>query len=343
MRDLFESTVERLFGDLVTPELIATTKNGEWPTRLWDAIEESGFSLAGAPESSGGSDAGWGDLYVILRATGRYSVPAPLPEALLANWLLGQASLQALSGPVSFAADATLTLENDLATGTLRAVPWGRHAKHVVAVSGGTTPHVIVLDAGRADRRTRRLNLAGEPRDDLLFLDAKPLMSAPLPAHLPPEVLLYGGAMVRSAQIAGAMGEALDMTCRYATERSQFGRPIAGFQVIQHRLALLAEHVAGAMIASEAACCEFSDRPDGLQGMAAKIFASDAAGGAADTAHAVHGAIGITEEFSLHFITQRLWSWRSEFGSSTFWGQRIGKAVCAGGAQGFWPALTDGG
>jgi acyl-CoA dehydrogenase len=340
MRELFESTVQRLFGDIVTAESMLATQPGEWPASLWAAIAESGFSVAGAPEELGGSAASWNELYVIVRACGRYTVPAPLPEALLGNWLLGRAGLQAVSGPLSFGAASTLVLDDGKVSGQLTDVPWGRHVGHVVAIAGGATPGVVLLRVQDASRQTLRLNMAGEPRDDLRFEAVQPIAAASLPAGLPADVLLLGGAMLRSAQMAGALQAALDMTARYATERSQFGRPIAGFQAIQHRLAILAEQTARAMVASEAAFAESGHRLATLSIMAAKVCASEAAGIAADTAHAVHGAIGITQEHALHLVTQRLWSWRSEFGTLTFWAQRIGREVCAGGGRQFWPALT---
>lgn len=342
MRELFESTVERLFGDLVTPELIWSTQKGEWPAALWNAVEESGFSIASAPEQLGGTGSSWNDLYVVIRAAGRHALPLPLPEALLANWLLGKAGIDAVSGPLTFAAESTLIFEDGKATGQLLDVPWGRHAEHVVAVSSGTVPMVMLLRARDGSQASLRLNIAGEPRDDLKFVDAQPVAAAPLPRALGKDVLLLGGAMLRSAQIAGALQHVLEATSRYASERSQFGRPIAGFQAIQHQLAVLAEHAASAMIASEAAFAESEASLAALSVMSAKLCASEAAGSAASTAHAVHGAIGITHEHSLHFSTQRLWSWRSEFGSLTFWAQRIGREVCAGGATRFWPSLTSG-
>ncbi|KAF3996146.1 acyl-CoA dehydrogenase family protein [Glaciimonas immobilis] len=343
MRQLFESTVQRIFGDIVTPASLLARKAGEWPTQLWAAIEESGFSVAPAPESLGGSDASWNDLYVVVRAAGRYTVPAPLPEALLANWLLGRSGLDAISGPLSFAAANTLVFADGKVTGQLQEVPWGRHVAQVVAVVAGTgdlPSQIVVLNVKDATLANLRLNMADEPRDDLRFNAAQPLAFAALPSDLPADILLLGGAMLRSAQIAGALQAALEMTSRYATERSQFGRPIANFQAIQHRLAILAEHTANAMVASEAAFAESGDQLALLPLMAAKVCASEAASIAADTVHAIHGAIGITHEHALHLVTQRLWSWRSEFGSQTFWAQRIGREVCANGAHRFWPAIT---
>ena len=343
MRELFESTVERLFGDMVTPALLLSLGQGQWPAALWAAIDESGFSVAAAPEALGGSEASWNDLYVVVRALGRYTVPAPLAEALLANWLLGRAGVPAISCPLSFSASNTLVIQEGKISGQLFDIPWGRHVQQVVAIVAGVgilTSQVVVLNVSDASQQILRLNMADEPRDDLHFFAAPALICAALPADLPDDTLMLGGALLRSAQIAGALQAALEMSSRYASERSQFGRPIANFQVIQHRLAVLAEHTACAMVASEAAFANAGDSFALFPLMTAKICASEAAGIAADTAHAVHGAIGITHEHALHLITQRLWSWRSEYGSQTFWSQRLGREVCKNGAANFWSGLT---
>ena len=133
MRDIFESTLERLLGDLSTPDAVPACEGGHWPTALWDAVEASGFALAAAPEALGGAGASWDDLYVVLTACGRHCAPVPLPEALLSNWLLGQAGVEALSGPLSFAAASSLTVTDGLVSGSLIDVPWGRDVAHVVA------------------------------------------------------------------------------------------------------------------------------------------------------------------------------------------------------------------
>ena len=76
--------------------------------------------------------------------------------------------------------------------------------------------------------------------------------------------------------------------------------------------------------------------------MSAKICASEAASLGASTGHGVHGAIGFTHEYRLHLLTRRLWAWRSEYGSATYWSELLGNAICAGGAEQFWPTITSG-
>lgn len=342
MRELFETMIERLFADLSTPAYVLGCEGGEWPAELWSALDESGFTLAGAAEALGGAGASWADIYVMVRAAGRYSVPAPLGEALLANWLLSKAGLEARVGALSIAAHSDLALSDGRVNGTVRAVPWGRNVNAVVAVA--TTdegiPHVVMLQRNMACELTSSLNVAGEPRDDLVFHGAQVVAYARLPDGLGVDVLELGGAMLRSAQTVGALHALLDMTANYARERKQFGKAIGSFQAIQQQLAVLAEQTAAASIAAEAAFCESDDGLAALTIAVAKITTADAASFGASIAHSVHGAIGFTEEYPLHLLSRRLWAWRSEFGSASLWSQRLGAQICQGGSEGYWPLLT---
>lgn len=345
MRDIFESTLERLLADMVTPPLLRECETGVWPAELWAALQESGFAVAAAPEAQGGAGAGWDDLYVVVRAAGRFALPVPLAEAVLANALLARCGLEARNEALSIAPRAELALHSGRVSGTLRDVPWGRHATHVVALVGGAAddspPTLVLLDPRRA-QITSKLNTAGEPRDDLAFDDAAIAAHAPLPAGLSPDVLWLGGAMLRSAQAAGALDAALKQSVQYATERVQFGKPIAAFQAIQHQLAVMAEQAGCTSVAAEAAFAESVDSFSPFAIATAKICAAQASGVVAGMAHAVHGAIGFTHEHALQHLTRRLWSWRSEFGNLGHWSQRLGQAVCAGGSHGLWPAITSG-
>tara|TARA_R110002110_G_C13470525_1_gene720957 strand:+ start:72486 stop:73526 length:1041 start_codon:yes stop_codon:yes gene_type:complete len=342
MRDVFESALEKLFTDHVSVASVVAAESEGWLQQVWDVIEESGFALASAPEALGGAGASWDDLFSVLLLCGRFSLPLPLPEGLLGNWVLGKCGIQAVSGSMSVAADADLVLDGETVSGSLQQVPWGRHVAQVVAIVEGDEPRVVVIDTAACSDQRLSTNTAGEPRDDLVLKNCTPLFSAPLTASLEVDVLKRGGALLRAVQIAGALQELMRLSSDYVNERVQFGKPIAKFQVVQHQLAVLAEHVAAARVSAEAACVESTETLALLPVMAAKICASEAAGVGASSGHAVHGAIGFTHEYSLHLLTRRLWSWRSEYGSATHWSDELGRAVCHAGAPQYWPSITSG-
>jgi len=343
---LLTDTVTRLFHDLVTKELIESAEKGVWPDKLWRALEEGGLTLPLVAEARGGAGGTWRDAHTVVRAAGKHAVPLPLAETIVGGWLLDQAGLDVPLGPLTIAPvhqDDTLRLEGAAGgwrlSGTASRVPWGAAASHLVVVAaGGDSPLVALVARAAAGRATADRNLALEPRDTLSFDGAEVVAAAP--ARVAPDAAILYGAMIRAAQMAGALESLLEQSVRYATERKQFGKPIGNFQAIQHNLAVLAGHVAAAGSAAEQAFVA-ADRGDPRRAVAAaKIRAGEAAGIGAGIAHQVHGAIGFTYEHSLHFATRRLWSWRAEFGTESVWAQVLGRAVAARGADRLWPDLT---
>jgi acyl-CoA dehydrogenase len=151
---------------------------------------------------------------------------------------------------------------------------------------------------------------------------------------------------MRSLQMAGALEAILDMSVTYANERVAFERPIGKFQAIQHNLARLAGEVAASVAASGSAADAIANAsaPAGeaiiLEVASAKIRVGEAAAEGAAIAHQVHGAIGFTREHTLHRFTRRLWAWRDDFGSESFWAVRLGTLVASKGADDLWPMLA---
>jgi acyl-CoA dehydrogenase len=340
MRELLESAIERILGDVVSPAVFRECAVGAWPSELWDAIEDAELTRAAVPEALGGAGATWEDSYILVRSAGAHAVPAPFADSVLANWMLSRVGLKPAPGPSAIAASARLFYSSGRVTGKIEWVPWGHKLKHVIALTAGSEPQLVVVDASHASSVDRRTNLAGEPRDTLNFESVRVVDAAPLPRGMSADELLLGGAMLRSAQIAGALHSVLQMTAAYATERVQFGKPIGDFQAIQQQLAVLAEHTASSLLSAEAAFAESERTLAALAIMAAKICASEAASIGASIAHAVHGAIGFTDEHGLHLRTRRLWAWRAEYGSETYWSQRLGRQACESGASALWPMLT---
>jgi acyl-CoA dehydrogenase len=288
---------------------------------------------------------------VVVRAAGRHAAPVPLAETIVAGALLSRAGLEVPFGPLTLAPvhrDERLTLSRSggswRVSGTATRVPWGRAAGHVVTVADVDGAATVALIAPSVAKITEDKNLALEPRDTLVF-DNAPVVAAAPAAGVSREAIRLYGAMVRAAQMAGALDSILDQGVRYATERKQFGRPIGNFQALQHYLAVVAGHVAASGIAAELAfrAADRATEPSAsfLDIAVAKIRVGEAAGVSAGLVHQVHGAIGFTYEHSLHFATRRLWSWRAEFGSESVWAIELGRRVAARGADNLWNDLTE--
>lgn len=351
-RILFEQS-DKLFQQHVTKQLLVAADGGAWSESLWSAVEEAGLPLACVSEEAGGVGLGAADVAQLIRRSAYYALPLPLAETIIANALWTQAGGSPLDGAVTLAplTEDRITLKRSgdgvALDGIARAVPWGRQTKHVLvlAYDEAGKPFLCLVESNAAKSNSKRGNIAFEPRDTLDFtglrVDGKQCLAAPdaMRSH----GLLPLGAAMRAQQMVGAMERCLDYALAYANERVQFGRPIGKFQAIQHMLAIAAGQYAAASAAA-AALTETEGLADDLFAVAiAKSRTGEAAGVVAASCHQVHGAMGFTHEHPLHFVTRRLFSWRDECGSETYWQEHLGRLVCEGGGEALWPTIVDGG
>ncbi len=338
-------SARRLFEDKSTVEVLANAEKGIWAGDLWDAIELSGLPLGLVEEDAGGFGLSGEEAFGIVRLAGQFTLSVPLVETMLANRLLGLAGLPLAQGPATVALGTEVKVSqsnvNWRITGTARRVPWGRMGEVVLVVE-----HEERTLLARLDRQgisvIEGANIALEPRDTLNFDCLIPAASlVALPEGMNAREIHAIGAVLRACQMAGAMEQIAEMTVAYAKERVQFGKPIGKFQAIQQNLAILVEQVAAAGAASDMAAQAASGSPINLNAAAAaKIRAGEAASVVAAIAHQVHGAIGFSHEYPLHYLTKRLWSWRDEYGNEAHWSAYLGTALAQSGADGLWAAIT---
>jgi len=310
-----------------------------WPTELWNQLDAIGINLTLVDEKHGGASGGWSDAFPVLKLVGLYSVPLPVFENMLAIKLLATAGINILSSIYTISTKTSGEWKASSGgysfTGELISVPWGRYAEHIVCVEDAqSTVRVHVLPAVISPGA----NLAGEPRDRLSFSGVRSVSASS--GCVEASRLFDSCALARLPLIAGSLAAGLDRSIQYAMERKQFGRAIGQFQAVQQQLAQLGSETAAVSCAARAACRAADMGDASFQIAAAKLKANQAIGLATAIAHQVHGAIGFTQEHALHHITQRLWSWRSEYGNDRFWGERLGELVTRAGAAAFWSDLT---
>ncbi len=350
LRTILGDQVNRLLADQVSKDVLESAEEGASQAELWQAIEENGLPRVLVPEDQGGVGGGWDEAEVVIRAAGKYLAPLPLTESILAGWLLSNAGLDMPAGSLSVApvrANEALTITKDgggyHVAGEATRVPWARNVEHI-AVAGGCegVAHIALVPAAAWSVTLEDANIAAEPRDSLRF-DGEAIAAAPLPDSINPDRLFAFAAMARACQIAGALERALELTVQYANERSQFGTLIGKFQAVQQELARMAGEVAaaGAAVENASRAADRKGSKAGFEMATAKIRASEAATIVASIAHQTHGAMGHTYEHPLHFVTRRLWSWRSEFGSENYWAEELGGSLARKGGQALWSYLVD--
>jgi len=347
--NIVAETAARIFADLADPQTINRARDQSWQQKLWRALTEAGLTLAWVPEKQGGAGGSLADGFAILGAAGRYALPVPLAETLLAGWLLASAGISSPAGPMTVAPARPrdkITLNKDgTLSGKTGGIPFAKACEHIVVVAMGDKSASIALVKTGACRVTAGKNLAGDGTDSVTFDHTKTVGKAKTVEGVDASALMLMGATVRSVQSAGAMEALLSLSVAYANERVAFERKIGKFQAVQQNLARLAGETAAALAAAGSAADTIAHRDAFddivmLEAASAKIRTGEAAAEGSAIAHQVHGAIGFTNEHILHRFTLRLLAWRDDFGSESYWAAALGDMVAQRGADAFWPMLA---
>ncbi|MFD9909998.1 acyl-CoA dehydrogenase family protein [Streptomyces sp. NPDC059063] len=278
LRDGMRSLLEGRFGrealraavDAVPPRL---------DRALWRALGDAGFFALCVPEAEGGLGLGLPEAVLLFEEAGRALLPGPL----VATFLAARDVAGAATGDVVVTAvDGTL-------------VPW-LDAADVVRGGGAGGEAVAGAVAGAVAVRSV---------DPLTPLHRVPAAGTPEPPGLPGSPGLPGpeAALLRAAEQLGSAARTLDLAVQYAREREQFGRPVGGFQAVQH---LCADMLVRAELA-RAAVYAAAVTGDRLEAAGAELLADDAAVRNARDCLQVHGGMGFTWECDVHLHLKRAW------------------------------------
>jgi alkylation response protein AidB-like acyl-CoA dehydrogenase len=331
--------------------------------RLWQRLcREIGVAGLAIPDRYGGSGAGAVEIHVVLEELGRSLTPSPmLGSAVLATTALlcsgdeaaCERLLPGLAAGYEIAALAWTTQAGrfDPAEVACRAAPAGGPDPDW-AVSGEAH---YVIDGAAA---TVLLVPATMPDGGIGLFDVHPAQPAVTRISCPTvdqtrrlAVIRLHGAPGRkvgdrarldrardaacialSAEQVGAAARALAITADYTKVRVQFGRPIASFQALQHRMADLLVRVEAARSLSYAAAEALQhDAPDaGLRAAAAKAYCSESFQQVAAEMIQLHGAIGMTWEHDAHRYFKRAHGAAMLLGTSASHVARVAAAVLDG-------------
>lgn len=111
---------------------------------------------------------------------------------------------------------------------------------------------------------------------------------------------LDGGRLGIASQAVGIAQGAFEEALEYATQREQFGRPIADFQAIQFYLADMSTEIdAARLLTWKAAWAKGSGRRFSLEAAQAKLFASEMAQRVTSKALQIHGGYGYIREYNV--------------------------------------------
>jgi alkylation response protein AidB-like acyl-CoA dehydrogenase len=332
-----------------------------YDAELWRGMGEMGWMGTAIPEAHGGAGFGYLELCVIAEELGRSLAPTPFSstiylaaEALLLagteaqkkRWLPRIAQGEAIGcfalaeGPqVATPANLATRADGSRVSGTKVPVADGDVADFavVVAAHGDGRAGLFLVDL-TASGVTRASVATVDPTRShaRLVLDSVPgeLLGAPGQGWPLTERLLDRAAVLVAFEQLGGAQAALEMAREYALGRFAFGRQIASFQAIKHKLADM--YVGVELARSNAyygAWALTKDAPElPVAAAAARVAASEAYYQAAKENIQIHGGMGFTWEFDCHLHYRRAKLTGLTLGSARRWKDLLVTRLEAGAA-----------
>ncbi len=358
-QDLLRDSAVRLLRDHI--DLSRLTGRGNqadlpYDPNLWQSMTELGWPGLIIPEQFGGLGMSFVDWIVIAEEIGRSLAPCPYfgsyagtlavlaaasdeqKQLLLPGVIDGRVQL-ALACNESESIEDPFAVQTTLRGNTLRGTKTyvidAESATHLIvsardaqqrlqfATVACDQPGVRVTTLPWMDitRRVSQITFEGAEAEAMSassFEDAWPWVFD--------RVLL-----TLAAENAGGADAILRKTVAYATERVQFGKPIASFQAIKHRCAEMLMKAES----SKALCCyaawALSENTEEAAAAAAmaKSFSADAYRACTADAIQIHGAIGFTWEMPIHLYYKRARANAALFGSASQLRDRVIELVTA--------------
>jgi len=337
---LIQEQVRSVLSEQSTPDHVRSILDSDTPfhRQLWQQATDLGWTATRIPEEYGGLGLGYLELAVIAEELGRSLAPIPFSssvylatEALLlagseeqkqqylpklaSGELIGTFALAEVQGEV--------TADNQLCQ-----VKDGKLHGFKLPVADGDVADFIVLGAQEKQGYSAYivdLNAAGIDRQVLKTIDPS-RSHARLEFKGTPVTALGnpgdGAALFRKLQdiaavlfafeqIGGAQA-ALDMGIEYTKNRYAFGRQIASFQAIKHKLADMFTALELARSNAYYGAWALSLSEDGsspaelpLAAATARVSATDAYFLSAKESLQAHGGMGFTWEFNCHLYYRR--------------------------------------
>jgi hypothetical protein len=318
---------------------------------LWKEVGAQGWLGTAIPEEYGGLGLGRLELCVIAEELGRALAPIPfsstayfLAEALLLAGSEAQkkAWLPRIAAGEVIGCFASVEKPGPLTEAQVQArVEGGRLTGVKLPVTDGEIADVAVVlarEGGRPGLFLVELKSAGVERETLQTLDptrgvarlsftgapAERLGEAGEGLALAESLLERAAVLLAFEQIGGA-DRALEMAKEYALGRYAFGRPIASYQAIKHKLADM--YVNNELARSNAYYGAWaldtgaSELP--LAAASARVSACQAYWYAAKENLQTHGGIGFTWQMDCHLFYRRSQQLGLVAGSAKAWKERL--------------------
>lgn len=352
-QNLLRDQAQGFLKDNCSPAVVRGILEGDaaYDAELWQKIVDMGYTATVIPEEFGGLGLSYLELSVIAEELGRVAAPVPFSssvylatEALLLagstqqkeTWLPRLAAGEVI-GTFAFAeghgrpspSSLTSSVSDGKLTGTKLPVADGGAAGIAVVVANNGL-YLVELDQDGVTRRDVPTLDPSRGHSRIEFAGAKAeALGDPGEGWALTQKILDRAAVLFAWEQVGGSEASLEMAKEYALGRYAFGRPIASYQAIKHKLANM--YVKNTLAKSNCyygAWALNTGAPElGLAAATARVSATQAYYFASKENIQTHGGMGFTWEFDCQLYYRRAKLLSVNIGSEGFWQDRLITAV----------------
>lgn len=308
----------------------------------WNTVCELGLAAVGISESCGGSGGTVGDLSIVIRELAKAGIGTPIVEASTAAWALGEVPRAGSDFDTVATAVGHIEFDGDCLSGALPSVRYAQSAKRIVLLLPESDSVVVVETGASAITMTHGYDLAGHQTSRVEF-DRTPARLVASGRHC--EHVRARLGLARATALVGSGTGAYLLTRGHVAQREQFGVPLIKIPAVAAGLARISISLREAETATFRALAlqlddEQSEGDQFAAAAVARVMTAEMATFVARQAHQLHGAIGVTEEYPLHWHTRNLWAWRDADESALEYSKLLGDLTVRGGELALWDRVS---
>ena len=303
----------------------------------WDEMVELGILYALVREDQGGMGGGGFDIACVFEALGQHLCPEPVLANLMALRLLAAAGADlepVLTGQTRYGVaigetDAPYDLQDircEAKEGRLtgrKSVVYGGYDAERFLVAAKHNGELALFDLAARDAEIAGYGMIDGGNAAEVICDNSPATLLLDRAETAFEAALDAGRLALCAEAIGAMDTAFAACVDYLKTRKQFGKPIASFQALQHRMIDLQIEIEQARSITIRAA-DALDTPAAPRAIAmAKNLIGRAARLVAEETIQLQGGIGVTWEYPGAHYAKRLVMIDHQLGDTDYHLERV--------------------
>ena len=333
--------------DFYKREEIVKSSN-DFDENVWNLFAEQGWLSMAFSEQSGGLGFGPIELSILFEEFGKALVIEPyLSTVVLSGTLLDKSTFsekndlieKICTGSIHISLayaevdngydylNPSTTLDSKFVlNGTKTLVLNGSNAeKIIVTCTNDDTLNIVVLDANTPGVSINSFSTVdGQSCSDISFenvkLDKSNIISTGNDAENLLKETINLATLCICAEAVGCMESCYHKTLEYTKGREQFGQPISGFQVLQHRMVdmFIESELAKSLLIN--AMLEVNNRSDEMYKhvSALKSYVGKSGKLSAKEAVQLHGGMGVSEEMMIGHYLKKMISIDALFGNADY-------------------------